>query len=143
VFEGLLPEPHNQDILSLLFTLAEWHALAKLRLHTDSTLDLLDKATSDLGRQLRRFQSYTCTFFKTKELPKEEAARGRRRKNKAAADAAHPPSAAASVKPPPKTKLFNLFTYKLHALGDYARTIRWFGTSDSYSTQPVQGLVAK
>ncbi|KAJ6608894.1 hypothetical protein B0H10DRAFT_2301109, partial [Mycena sp. CBHHK59/15] len=28
------------------------------------------------------------------------------------------------------------FTYKLHSLGDYVRSILWFGTSDSYSTQP-------
>ncbi|KAF8228433.1 hypothetical protein L208DRAFT_1291363, partial [Tricholoma matsutake] len=35
----------------------------------------------------------------------------------------------------PKAKLFSLFTYKLHALGDYVRTIWLFGTTDSYSTQ--------
>ncbi|KAJ7662384.1 hypothetical protein B0H17DRAFT_951378, partial [Mycena rosella] len=28
-------------------------------------------------------------------------------------------------------------TYKGHSLGDYVRTIRFFGTVDSYSTQPV------
>jgi len=28
-------------------------------------------------------------------------------------------------------------TYKYHALGDYVDTIRRFGTTDSYSTQPV------
>jgi hypothetical protein len=46
---------------------------------------------------------------------------------------------------PGKRKLFNLLTYKLHALGDYMRTIRLFGMSDSYSTQPVcfSFLVAK
>ncbi|KAJ3724782.1 hypothetical protein C8R42DRAFT_640705 [Lentinula raphanica] len=32
-------------------------------------------------------------------------------------------------------KLFNLNTYKFHALGDYPWTIRTFGTTDSYSTQ--------
>lgn len=42
--------------------------------------------------------------------------------------------------PSSKLKVFNLVTFKLHALGDYARTIRWFGTSDSYSTQPVRCL---
>ncbi|KAJ7203528.1 hypothetical protein GGX14DRAFT_369445 [Mycena pura] len=30
-----------------------------------------------------------------------------------------------------------MLTYKLHALGDYIASILWFGTSDSYSTQPV------
>jgi hypothetical protein len=36
-----------------------------------------------------------------------------------------------------KPKLLNLETYTYHALGDYVRTIRTFGTTDSYSTQPV------
>ena len=36
-----------------------------------------------------------------------------------------------------KTKTFNLQTYKLHALGDYVEQIRLYGTTDSYSTQPV------
>ena len=34
-------------------------------------------------------------------------------------------------------KTLNLQTYKLHALGDYTETIRQYGTTDSYSTQPV------
>ncbi|RDB18275.1 hypothetical protein Hypma_000641 [Hypsizygus marmoreus] len=168
VFEGLLPEPHNGEVLSLLFTFAEWHTLAKLRLHTDATLEFLEEATTQIGRQLRRFESFTCSMFATKELPKEEAARGRRQAQKKArtapaATAAAVPSVAPSTapstastteprtagpstantaaplaKPPRKKKLFNLFTYKLHALGDYVRTIKWFGTTDSYSTQPVK-----
>jgi hypothetical protein len=36
-----------------------------------------------------------------------------------------------------RQKLLNLNTYTYHALGDYVRTIRTFGTTDSYSTQPV------
>jgi hypothetical protein len=35
------------------------------------------------------------------------------------------------------TKSFNLQTSKVHALGDYPSTIRWFGTTDSYSMQRV------
>ena len=34
-------------------------------------------------------------------------------------------------------KIFNLSTYKLHALGDYVNTIRLFGTTDSYTTQII------
>jgi len=34
-------------------------------------------------------------------------------------------------------KEFNLKTYKFHILGDYCSTIWHFGTTDSYSTQPV------
>lgn len=251
VFEGLLPEQHDNDILSLLFTAAEWHTLAKLRLHTESTLDLLEQTTTQLGTQLRRFQSYTCSFFVTRELPKEEAARGRRQARKkptpmapAQSGSGGPPSRATrgrvgstrargrgvgrgrgqqldqqlvndgasntenpdlgpaeassrgrvapararghghgtgrgrgqgqqlpgltvpptnddtsnaeipnpapaeepnlTSKPakPRKLKTFSLLTYKLHALGDYVRTIRWFGTSDSYSTQPVRYTIS-
>jgi len=36
-----------------------------------------------------------------------------------------------------RQKIFNLFTVKLHFLGDYVRHIRLFGTTDSYSTQLV------
>ena len=36
-----------------------------------------------------------------------------------------------------RPKVLNLRTYKLHALGDYVVQIRMFGTTDSYSTQPV------
>jgi hypothetical protein len=34
-------------------------------------------------------------------------------------------------------KTLNLNTYKHHALGDYSATIRKYGTTDSYSTEPV------
>jgi hypothetical protein len=37
----------------------------------------------------------------------------------------------------PRVEILNLLTYKLHALGDYVRSIRLFGTTDSYSTQIV------
>jgi hypothetical protein len=36
-----------------------------------------------------------------------------------------------------RRKIFSLYTYKYHALGDYPRTIRRYGTTDSYSTQIV------
>lgn len=136
VFEGLLDSPHNEAILDLLFILAEWHTLAKLRMHTDSTVNRLKAITTELGRLLRRFQKYTCSFFVTKELPKEEAARGRRQAAKKAK--ANPGSAPQGVpKTTPKIKLFSLLTYKLHALGDYVWSILFFGSTDSYSTQPV------
>jgi hypothetical protein len=37
-----------------------------------------------------------------------------------------------------RTKTFNLDTYKYHSLGDYAEHIRQYGTTDSYSTEPVR-----
>ena len=43
-FVGLFPDEHNTSIRILLFHLAEWHALAKLQLHTDDSLDLLKQS---------------------------------------------------------------------------------------------------
>ncbi|KDR69150.1 hypothetical protein GALMADRAFT_230924 [Galerina marginata CBS 339.88] len=137
VFEGLLPEPHNDTILSLLFTMGEWHTLGKLRMHTETSLNWFEQCTTDLGRRLRKFKTHTCSAFKTKELPKEEAARGRRRAKKKTAPQTTPtPSSGRTPAASRKAKIFNMITYKLHSLGDYVKMIRWFGTSDSYSTQP-------
>jgi hypothetical protein len=135
VFEGLLPSPHNEIVLDLLFTLATWHAYAKLRLHTSTTLKQLETATTMLGSMLRRFSHLTCEAYHTTELPQEEAARGRRH----AAMAAKAGPSAKSKQPTKgaKQRKFNLSTYKLHALGDYANTIREFGTTDNYTTQVV------
>ena len=47
-FEGLLSEPFNGMLLRLLYKAAEWHALAKLRLHTDSTLNRLEAVAKEL-----------------------------------------------------------------------------------------------
>jgi hypothetical protein len=132
VFEHLLPAPHNEIVMTMLFELAYWHALAKLRLHTDTTLRFLETSTTRLGKCMRKFKSYTCKAFQTKELPHEETARRRR---KAAMDPAG--QQAAGTSSDPRTKTLNLQTYKWHALGDYASTIRRYGTTDSYSTQTV------
>ena len=144
VFDGLLSAKHNNDIQSLLFTTAEWHTLAKMRLHTDSTLAWLDGSTKAFGKQIRRFQSHTCSFFDTRELPPEEAARSRRQKKKKVSSINLPnqsPTAPAASPSTPsggtKKKVFSLILIKLHALGDYVKTIKTFGTTDSYSTQPV------
>jgi hypothetical protein len=143
VFDGLLPAEHDKDIQSLLFTTAEWHTLAKMRLHTDSTLTWLDESTKAFGRQIRRFQSYTCSFFDTRELPQEETVRCRRQQKKKGSANLSDPSplvpapAPATPSAGTKKKLFNLILIKLHALGDYVKTIKKFGTTDSYSTQPV------
>ncbi|KIJ58626.1 hypothetical protein HYDPIDRAFT_33994 [Hydnomerulius pinastri MD-312] len=129
-FEGLFPSEHEPIVRTLLFRLAQWHALAKLRLHTDDSLLLLDKATRLVGYQMRKFQEFTCAAFKTMELPSETAARRRRKEGK---NVGVGPSATTGTTARPKT--FNLLTYKFHALGDYVNTIRLFGTSDSYTTQ--------
>src|SRR5215472_11895174 len=78
VFEGLFPAPHNKVVLKLLYLLAFWHGLAKLRMHTDLTLTILDAVTTALGKQFREFATKTCPEFKTCELEREANARIRR-----------------------------------------------------------------
>jgi hypothetical protein len=148
VFEGLLPEPHNSTVLRLLFICAHWHGLAKLRMHTDQTLNILEDVTIELGAELRVFNKKTCNSFDTQELPRETAARKRRGLKKTKRKQSSPDNACGSSADPsvnttgePDTALpkrFNLRKYKYHSLGDYAKMIRRHGTSDSFSTEPVK-----
>jgi hypothetical protein len=130
--------------------MAHWHGLAKLRMHTDVTLELLSQVTISFGTRIRTFQEKTCAAFSTHELEREQSARLRRQDKvkKAAAgtnsNAQKGKKATTKTNPQPQKsssgrqpKQFNLKTYKYHALGDYCNTIRRFGTTDSYSTQPV------
>lgn len=135
VFEGLLPSPHNEMVLDLLFVLATWHAYTKLRLHTSTTLQKLQNVTKMLGSVLRRFSQTTCEAYQTRELPQEEAAWGCHQ----AAMAAKEGPSGRHTQPTKGSKLrkLNLCTYKLHALGDYVNTIREFGTTDNYTMQVV------
>jgi hypothetical protein len=70
--------------MELLFTMAHWHGLAKLRMHNDLTLDLMDGLTASLGFKLRKFSQKTCPAFATRELRREYHARLRREYKKAA-----------------------------------------------------------
>ncbi|RXW14335.1 hypothetical protein EST38_g11521 [Candolleomyces aberdarensis] len=223
VFEGLFPKKdHDKRIVNLLYVLAHWHGLAKLRLHTDVTLDILDDLTTLLGKKFRQFVARICDQVETRELPREYQARKRREAKRKGKDrkalakksqdaaktsglakstshnTAHgsssnarqakanaPPKKVAAVKkgakcqkiahlsqPVPDSekqvglgdeqaeplsehiladedtmpneasgrqlKAFTLRTYKFHALGHVAPTIRRFGTTDNYSTQLSQ-----
>jgi len=120
-------------LLDLLFELATWHGLAKLQMHTETTLRFLDTSTTHLGKYLRRFMSETRKHYVTRDLPSEEAAQGRRQ----ARDAAKDSGTARPVSHGPKVRYFNFQTYKLHALRDYVAAIRRFGTTDNNSTQLV------
>jgi hypothetical protein len=139
VFDNLLPEPHNTIVLKLLFDLAHWHGLAKLRMHIDPTLDVFSQVTTSLGKSLCAFKEKTSVVFPTREFERERVARTQRQAKGAAATVpgsskSRPTKSDSSVREP---KQLNLRTYKLHALGDYLHTIRRVGTTDSYSTQPV------
>lgn len=108
-------------------------------MHTDITLALLDSETERLGAELRQFADVTCAAFDTEELNREVNAR-KRRKAKANADAASISQQNSSPEMPetgPKKKQYHLRTYKHHSLPDYVKSIRDFGTSDSFSTEPV------
>ncbi|KAL5531049.1 hypothetical protein ACEPAG_3925 [Sanghuangporus baumii] len=139
VFEDLLSdERHNKILLDLLFILATWHAYAKLRIHTETTVRLLKTCTKELGKQVRLFKKET-SCYNTRELQREVAARGRRYiamvgkgKGKAKLQSSEQGEASHGD---PKRKILNINTPKFHALGEYAQAIRHFGMTDSYSTQ--------
>jgi hypothetical protein len=133
VFEGLFPEDHDAIIQSLLYRFAQWHALAKLRMHTETTLSVLDSTFKRLSRQLRDFRDFTCTVFTTVELPKEKAARERKASRQQLDSDNRDPASSGR-----KVKKFNLNTYKFHAMGDYVQSIRLFGTIDSFTSQIVR-----
>src|SRR6202011_1317659 len=125
-------------ILKLLFDLAHWHGLAKLRLHTDASLDILSQATTSLSNSLQNFQDKTCSMFQTRELKRERDARQRRSEKKTAKCGARPPATSSDSTGEPmvavnhetgptpasmapsnnarKPKFLSLNTYTYHAL---------------------------
>ena len=126
VFERLLPEPHNNNVMKLLFRIAEWHGLAKLRMDIEATLTQLEQVTTALlGHLMRDFRDKTCAEFNTTELVCEVEAQNCCDAQTNAPNQSH------------KLKTFNLLTYKFHDLEDYVHMICMFGTTDSFSTQPV------
>jgi hypothetical protein len=121
--------------MTLLYRTAEWHAFAKLRLHTESTIQHLEWLTMELGQLMRKFRDTTQSAFATFELPKEAGARMRCQKSGKGKE-----NVAAGNPSTKKPKSLNLFTYKWHALGDYVHAIRLFGGTDGFSTQVVSKL---
>jgi hypothetical protein len=110
---------------------AYWHGLAKLRMHTDHTLNIFDQVTVSIGECLRVFAEKTCSAFDTRELQREADARNRRSSKKTGS------TTTASSSTTRRRKKFSLHTYKYHSLGDYPATIRRYGTCDSYSMEAV------
>ena len=138
VFEALLPLEFENIISNLLFELCTWHALAKLRLQTETTIQALEHSTQRLGFALRTFEKTICAHYITKELPREEAARGRRTAALAKKkNVNNSETRKNQTKSGAKEWHFNLSTYKLHALADYPAAIRRYGTTDGFTTQVV------
>ncbi|KZT44669.1 hypothetical protein CALCODRAFT_406842, partial [Calocera cornea HHB12733] len=124
---------HDSSVRKLLFIMAQWHGLAKLRLHTDATLELLDRTTTLLGVQVRYFATHTCEAFQTFELEKEAAARKRRTDAQVSGLNGGSGNGTGARRP----KAYSLRTYKWHALGDYVEMIRTLGPTDGFSTELV------
>ncbi|KAF8067028.1 hypothetical protein FPV67DRAFT_1562486 [Lyophyllum atratum] len=152
VFDGLFKGRDNHIVQDLLFLCCHWHALAKLRMHTDFTLKIFEDVTTALGNAFRKFESITCATHATYELPREAEARERKKAKKNAqksssSNMAQPSSKPASTSPTTtsnddtngvsrrRKKTFNMETYKFHSLPDYPDMIREYGTCDSYSTE--------
>ncbi|KAI0082977.1 hypothetical protein BDY19DRAFT_872519, partial [Irpex rosettiformis] len=127
VVEGLLPEPLNTIVLDLLWACAVWHALAKLRVHTESTLNVLEVSTTSLGIAARRFAK-ECKRHNIQELPTEEAALNNTGKKSGNSKGKEKDTG-------PKQKQLNLQTFKWHNICHYVEAIRRFGPTDGYSTQ--------
>jgi hypothetical protein len=130
-------------IQDLLFILAMWHGLAKLRLQTETTLRFLEKTTKALGKTLRRFVWHVCSQVNTHKTSKEAQARVRCKKKAQSKGKAKKQggkggnSNTTGSESGTHKKTFNMLTFKMHSLEHYPATIRLFGTTDSYTTQPV------
>jgi len=104
-----------------------------------STLNYLEALTKEFGRLMRQFRDLICSKFETVELPNEVRARAHKRQHEQSKAPLRRKKPAASSESSSQNvrKTLNLAIPKFHALGDYVRTIRMFGCTDSYSTQLV------
>ena len=116
-------------MLELLFELANFHALAKLRLHTDVTVDLLEVSTDLMYRAMTSFAQTVCAAYDVYERADEVDARVRRQRAK---DPNAPVDGARK-----KVEFNTINTFKYHVLGHYPIYIRIRGPLDNYSTQTV------
>ncbi|KAG1817179.1 uncharacterized protein BJ212DRAFT_1299342 [Suillus subaureus] len=129
------------------FELGVWHMLLVHLLHIIFALnkDLvheLDKSTQELDHEVdARSRWQAKDVAKQVETGKADGvgqgtAASTNTKGKQKASAEH-----LQDTPLPKQlrrkKSFNLQTYKFHVLGDYVTSIHHFGTTDSYSTEPL------
>jgi hypothetical protein len=75
-FDGLLEnEEYDAQVQDLLYVLAYFHALIKLWMDTTTTVGLVRKSVTVLGTELHRFRAGMYIEVKTKEIPRERAAR--------------------------------------------------------------------
>ena len=103
----------------------------------DDILSFFNNTIAHLSHSIWKFQATTCFTYQTIELPQESASHAQRHAALVAKDPQHATGHRNATISTPKIKKLNLSTYKYHALGDCPDTIRWYGTTDSYSTQTV------
>jgi hypothetical protein len=94
-------------------------------------INFLEDTLKKLSQALQKFRCDTCLAFNSVELPKEKQACQKKFTQHSQTNASTPESSRL------RTKIFNLNTYKFHAMADYVSMIRLFGTTDSYTTQMV------
>ncbi|KAL4244715.1 hypothetical protein ABKN59_010900 [Abortiporus biennis] len=137
-FDGLLGTSDDDIIQDLLFELATWHAFAKLRIHTETTLQLFESSIKALGAIVQHFMCTTCENYDTEELPRETAAWSHHKTKKQSSGKGKGKEKAGdnleSVTSAQK-KTLNIKTYKFYVLGDYPAAIRHFGPTDNFTTQ--------
>ena len=132
VLEGLLCPRDEACVMDMLFECANFHALGKLRLHTEVTIDILEASTPLIYGAIKRFATETCPKYNTVEQQKEVDSRVRR------ARAKDPKIKVSNQRQPKKFNVMN--TYKYHAIGHWAGYVRRSGPLDVYSTQVVSTL---
>ncbi|KAG9079804.1 hypothetical protein FRC06_007449 [Ceratobasidium sp. 370] len=135
-FERLFPSDDDAVIQDLIFVMAHWHTLAKLRVHTATTIDMLRTQTTILARRLRHFEANIAPRYTVVETDREHELRKQQETRRALATG----NVAQSTESRKRSVKYNLTAYKLHAVGDYPDAIKLFGTTDSYSTQIISSF---
>lgn len=120
--------------MDVVFTSANWLFLAKLHIHSETTLQVLRGVTKQYGTAVRKLQKDTL-HIQTMETPSEVQSR-KRRAAKAAEKTGNLASLTAfssSARPRP----LNINTIKNHQSPHVVEAIEEFGATVSYSTWRV------
>ncbi|KAG6808398.1 hypothetical protein H0H92_004278 [Tricholoma furcatifolium] len=140
-FEGFFRRKIDSKIQDLLFIAAAWHASAKLRVHTDNTLDIFRGLTREFTRQIQYFATQICPHFDTIATPAEAATSLRAAAAKMKKNGDHTVGSILSTSGSKRmAKTFKIDTPKFHSIVHYPESIARYGTTDSYSTQMQIGM---
>ncbi|KAL1711500.1 hypothetical protein EV715DRAFT_268518 [Schizophyllum commune] len=139
--EGLFDDPaHDKFIQKLLYLMAYWHSLAKLQMHTSSSVNVLDRVTSELGKALRYFADVICPTYATRETDHEFNSRKRMEAKKASTTPASSNMASPAHNASPQSSYITLVTLPLTSGGTarYCRSVHSRGNlSTVYSNVVV------